>query len=241
MRAKFGDAHLTTATMISNVGVVTDDAGDAAAAEKYFAEAAKALRALPGPPGNLTFPLIGLSRAHFFRREYAQALALADEAHRHALKTAGPRHPNTMVPALQVALIRAHQGDKAAEQAAQDTLAIVRSIFPANHIEVARGLTVLGRILILNGKSSEAIPLLREAYAIARKVFVKDNWRPAESRLFLGSALAMIERMEEARAELEAAHREMSAVLPATHPRVVEAARVREQCLAARAGQPCTL
>jgi Flp pilus assembly protein TadD len=146
-----------------------------------------------------------------------------------------------MVPALQVALIRAHQGDKAAEQAAQDTLAIVRSIFPANHIEVARGLTVLGRILILNGKSSEAIPLLREAYAIARKVFVKDNWRPAESRLFLGSALAMIERMEEARAELEAAHREMSAVLPATHPRVVEAARVREQCLAARAGQPCTL
>jgi len=241
MRAKFGDAHITTATMISNVGVVTDDAGDAAAAEKYFKEAAEALRALPGPPGNLTFPLIGLSRAHFFRREYAQALALADEAHRHALKTAGPRHPNTMVPALQAALIRAHQGDRTAERAARDTLSIVRSIFPPNHIEIARGLTVLGRILILNGKASEAVPLLGEAYGIARKVFQKDNWRPAESRLFLGAALSELGRMEEARVELEAAHREMSAVLPATHPRVAEAARVREQCLAATAGRPCTL
>lgn len=241
MRAKYGDAHITTATMISNLGVVTDDAGDAAAAEKYFAEAATTLRALPGPPGNLVFPLNGLSRAHFFRREYAQALALSNEAHQHALKTAGPRHPNTVVPALQAALIRAHQGDREAEPAARDTLAVVRTVFPANHIEVARGLTVLGRILILNGKSSEAVPLLREAYGIARKVFVKDNWRPAESRLFLGAALAMFGRMEEARAELEAAHREMSAALPSTHPRVVEATHVRERCLAARTGRPCTL
>lgn len=241
MRAKYGDAHITTATMISNLGVVADDAGDAAAAEKHFAEAAKVLRALPGPPGNLVFPLNGLSRAHFFRREYAQALALANEAHQHALKTAGPRHPNTIVPPLQAALIRAHQGDREAEKAARDTLAVARTLFPASHIEIARGLTVLGRILILNRKSSEAVPPLREAYGIARKVFAKDNWRPAESRLFLGAALSMLGRMEEARAELDAAHREMSAVLPATHPRVVEAARVREQCLAAKAGQPCTL
>lgn len=241
MREKFGDDHITTATMISNLAVITDDGGDAAAAGNYFEEAARVLRALPGPPGNLVYPLIGLSRAHFFRGEFTAAESLANEALQHALKTAGPRHPNTMVPALQVALIRAHQGHAGAERTARETVAIQRSIFPAGHIEVSRGLTTLARILILGGKSSQAVPLLEEAYGIARKVFPKQNWRPAESQLFLGAALAMTGRSEEAQRNLEEAVREMSAVLPESHPRVVEAVRIRTQCLTPMAKRPCTI
>jgi tetratricopeptide (TPR) repeat protein/tRNA A-37 threonylcarbamoyl transferase component Bud32 len=241
MRAKFGDHHVTTATMISNVGVVTDDAGDAVAAEKYFEAAASVLRALPGPPGNLVHPLIGLSRSHFFRREYDKAGALANEAHQHALKTAGPRHPNTTVPALQLALIRAHQGDASAEMAARATVSLLRSLFPANHIEISRGLTTLGRILILRGKSSEAIHLLREAYDIARSVFPKQNWRPAESQIFIGAALAMAGKTAEAQQILDGALSEMSAVLPESHPRVVEASQIRTRCLAPLTARPCTL
>lgn len=240
MRAKFGDRHITTATMINNVGVVTDDAGDAEAAEKYFDEAARVLRTLPGPPGNLVYPLIGLSRARFFRGEYAEASAVANEAHQHALKTGGPRHPTTMVPALQVALIQAHQGN-ASEEAAFETVAVQRSIFPAGHIEISRGLTTLGRILILRGKSSEAIPVLGEAHEIARKVFTKQNWRPAESQVFLGAALAMTGQAGEAQRNLDEGLDEMSAALPESHPRVVEAGRIRKQCLAPPTGKPCTL
>lgn len=240
MRTKFGDRHITTATMISNLAVMTDDGGDAVTAEKYFQEAAGVLRALPGPPGNLVYPLIGLARAHFFRGEYAQAESLAGEAHQHAVKTAGPRHPNTMAPALQLALIRAHQGDAHAEAAALETVAVERSIFPPGHIEISRGLTTLGRILILRGRSSQAIPLLREAHGIARKVFPRPNWRPAESQLFLGAAFAMTGKSAEARTMLEEAFQEMSAVLPASHPRVVEASRIRTRCLAP-AERPCTI
>lgn len=61
---------------------------------------------------------------HFLRGEYPQALQLAGEAHRHSLKTGGPRHPNTAVAAMQLALVKAHSGHPAAEQLARDTLAL---------------------------------------------------------------------------------------------------------------------
>ena len=232
MRVQFGEKHITTATMINNLGAVTDDAGDAAAAERHFAEAAGILRELPGPPANLLFPLAGLQRAHFFRGDYKQARTICEEAYAHARKTSGDRSLHTVVSTLNLALIKAHLGEADAEAMANDAVKRVREIFPPRHMEVSRSLTTYGRILIALRKPAQAEPLLREAVGIARGVFAKENWRPAESQVFLGAALAQQSRTEEAARFLRDGLREMSAVLPATHPRVQEAQRVHDRCLA---------
>ncbi|MCC6536754.1 MAG: tetratricopeptide repeat protein, partial [Bryobacterales bacterium] len=230
MRKNFGDRHVSTATMLNNLANVSANLGDMAGAERYFAEAAAVMRTLPGPPGNLVFPLLGLARAHFFRREYAEARMLLEEAYAHARKTGGPRHPNTASAAMQLAMVRVYAGDAAGEELARETAPLLRSIHPAGHTEIARGLIWYGRVLIATGKAEAALPVLSEAYAIDRKLYPKDNWRPAEAQLFRGVALAQVGRREEANAAMEAGVREMRAVLPANHPRMQEAARVHERC-----------
>ncbi len=240
MREKYGDRHVTTATMINNLAVVSDDMGDMPKAERYFAEAAEVLRGLPGPPGNLIYPLSGLGRAYFFRGDYAEAKKLAEEAYAHARKTGGERHPNSQVAALQLAQVLAYLGEKEAEALGWRALAVTREVQPAGHLDVARALAVQGRVLVVLGKAKEAAPLLEESYAIARKIYPKDNWRPAESRLFWGAALAQMRKREEAAVALDAAVREMKAALPEQHPRVQEALRVRDRCLGERP-EGCTL
>ena len=73
---------------------------------------------------------------------------------------------------------------------AHEAVKKVRETFPPKHMEGSRSLMGYGRILIALGKPAQAEPLLREAVDIARGVFAKDNWRPAESQVFPGAALA---------------------------------------------------
>jgi serine/threonine-protein kinase len=226
MRRQFGTNHVATATLINNVGVVAEEGGDQAGAERYFEEAANIMRAMPGPPGNLLHPLIGLQRAHFFRGEYAKAKAICEEAYRVAFAQGGERNRNTATAMTVLALVKAHVGEPDAEQLARKAVDVQRSVYPANHYEISRGLTVLGRVLLIRRKPEEAERNLREALEIARKAYPKDNWRPAESQVFLGLALAAQGRQDEARASLAAGLREMEAVLPPSHPRVLEARRL---------------
>lgn len=235
MRKEFGDRHIATATMISNVAVMTDDSGDATTAEKSFEEAAGILRSLPGPPGNLVFPLAGLQRAHFFRGEYAKAKALCEESLQVALRTGGARHPNTVNSRVQLSQVKAYLGDADAEMFARETVAVGREIYPPKHPDMSRSLTALGRVLLIAGKPEDAEVVLREAHGIARAAFPKDNWRPAETRIFWGVALAAQGRWDEARAALTEGVREMRAVLPAEHPRVQEAERILKGCGSAAA------
>lgn len=226
LRARFGTRHVATATMINNLGVVAEDVGDATAAERYFQEAADVLRALPGPPPNLFYPLIGLQRCHFFRGDFRRAREICEEAYRVA---AAQGEPRKMASALNVlALVQAHQGEPGALGCARRAATLQREAYPPGHFEIGRGLTYLGRVLLQTGQPVAAEASLREAYQVLRKVYPSDNWRTAETRLFLGLAQAVRpERQQEGRAEALAGLREMERVLPAAHPRVAEA---RELC-----------
>lgn len=231
MRRQFGDQHLTTATMINNLAVVSDDAGDAESAEKHFAEAATVMRSLPGPPGNLVYPLSGLQRAAFFRGDYAQAKQICEEAYAHARKTGGERHPNTLTAALQLAVVKAYLNEPEAERLARQALALQREVFPASHLEISRGLAALARVLIRSGKGDAALPLLEEAMAISRKVYPKANWRNAELQMLRGVAMAQGGKSVAASEALGACLKEFEASLPPHHPRVREARQISEAVL----------
>jgi len=241
MRVHFGEQHVSTATMLNNLANVSANLGDMPAAERYFAEAAAVMRKLPGPPGNLVYPLLGLARAHFFRGEYAQSRQLLEEAYAHSKKTGGDKHPNTVSAALQLALVRAYAGDSSGEELARETVPVLRAIHPPGHMEVARGLTAFGRILIVADKADAALAVLNDAYAIDRKLYPRNNWRPAEAQLFRGATLARLGRRQEAEASLQSAVREMSAVLAEDHPRVQEARRIQDRCLRPGSNRRCTL
>ncbi|MBL8228386.1 MAG: serine/threonine protein kinase [Bryobacterales bacterium] len=231
MRVRFGDRHVSTATMLNNLANVSANMGDMVAAERYFAEAAAVMRTLPGPPGNLVYPLLGLARSHFFRGEYPQARKLLEEAYAHSKRTGGDKHPNTVSAGLQLAVVRAYTGESSGELLAREIIPVLRTIHPPGHMEIARGLTAFGRILIVTGNAQAALQALNDAYAIDRKIYPKDNWRPAEVQLFRGAALALLGRQTEARLALESALRETQAVLREDHPRVQEAKRITERCM----------
>jgi serine/threonine-protein kinase len=229
MREKFGTNHIATATMLNNVAVMREDAGDFAGSEQYLREAAEILRGLPGPPANLAYPLFGLQRVHLFRGEYAEAKKICEEAHRVTLASGGARHPLTASALSMLSLVKAHLGEADAEAMARESVQQQRALFPAGHIEIARSLVALGRVLLLRGvKVKEAEAILREAHAMTRKIYPQKNWRPAEARMFLAASLRMQEQRGGEAAELaEAAWAEIRAVLPEGHPRVEEAARLR--------------
>jgi serine/threonine-protein kinase len=226
MRQQFGTNHVATATMINNIGVVAEEEGDQIAAERYFREAADILRALPGPPPNLLHPLIGVQRAHFYRGEYAEAKTLCEEAYRVAHAQGGERTRNTVTAMNVLAIVKAHLGEPDAEDVARRAVEGARALYPAGHYEISRSLTALGRVLLERGKPAEAERHLREAFEIARKAFSGNNWRAAESHVFLGVALAALGRADEARLAWTDGVREMEAVLPPAHPRVQEARRL---------------
>ncbi len=230
MQKQFGTQHIAPATMINNLAVVMDDEGDAEAAETRFAESASILRALPGPPGNLVYPLLGLERMKFFRGDYQEAMEVGEEAYRHALNAAGERHPNTASARMLLAVVKAYAGVQDAEAEARATMQLLREIHPAGHLEIARGLASLSRVLIVVGKAPEAATLLGEAMPILRKLYPKDNWRTAETQLLLGAAEAMAGKPTAAVQHLEEGLREMRAALPERHPRVQEAIRIHTKC-----------
>ncbi|MBK7929445.1 MAG: serine/threonine protein kinase [Bryobacterales bacterium] len=240
MRRLFGTNHLATATLINNLGVMTDEGGDAPAAFARYAEAALILRGLPGPPPNLVHPLIGLQRGHLYRGEYAKAKAVCEEAYRVAAAQGGEKNRNAATALIMMSLVKAHLGESDAEAVAGRAAGIHREIYPKGHPEIARALTFQGRVLLLSGKPGEAVRILREAHESLRKAYPKANWRPAEAQLFWGFALAAGGRRGEARAALDAALQEFQAQLPVSHPRVEEARRVRGCALDSnRPGKAC--
>jgi len=92
----------------------------------------------------------------------------------------------------------------------------------------------LGRVQIEARRPADAERHLREAYQIARQAFPRDNWRPAEAQILLGVALAAQHRADQSRLAFAAGLREMTAVLPASHPRVQEARRLASADLPAK-------
>jgi eukaryotic-like serine/threonine-protein kinase len=222
MLRQFGPDHTATATMMNNIGVITDDLGDYAGAVQKFQEAAAILRRQPGPPPLLFYPLIGIQRAHLFRGELAEAKAIAEEAHEVAIQTGGENSRNRAGALAALALVKAHLNEPDAESMSRDAVHRTRLAFPAEHIEIGRCLTARGRVLLQLRRYTEAEAALREAYAIARKRYPDPNWRTAEASAFLGAALNGQGRIAEGTRLIEEAHREIASVLPATHPRVVE-------------------
>lgn len=229
MLRQFGREHTTTATMVNNIGVMDDDLGDYSAAEQRFREAAGVLRRQPGPPPLLFYPLMGIQRAHLFRGELAEAKAVAEEAFRVAVQTGGEKSRNAASGLIAVAVVKAHLGEPDAEPLAREAVERARQAFPAEHIEIARSLTGLGRVLILRKNWVEAEKALQESLVIARKRYPGPNWRTAEARSLAGIALAGQGKRAEAGALLEQGYREAAGVLPPHHPRVVELRKFLEQ------------
>jgi eukaryotic-like serine/threonine-protein kinase len=199
-----------------------DDLGDYAAAEKQFREAADVLRRQPGPPPLLFYPLMGIQRAHLFRGEFTEAKATAEEALRVALQTGGEKSRSTASGMMAVAVVKAHLEEPDAEPLAREALERTRQAYPLEHIEIARSLCGLGRVLLLRKKWEEAGRVLQESLLIARKRYPGPNWRTAEAKSLAGVALAGQGKHAEAGVLLDEGYREAAAVLPAEHPRVVE-------------------
>lgn len=229
MLRQFGREHTTTATMVNNIGVMDDDLGDYSSAEQRFREAADVLRRQPGPPPLLFYPLMGIQRAHLFRGELPEAKAVAEEAFQVAVKTGGEKSRNAASGMMAVAVVKAHLNEPDAELLAREALEHARQAFPPEHIEIARSLSGLGRVLILRKKWDEAKKALDESLAIARKRYPGPNWRTAEVRSLAGVALAGQGKRAEAGELLEQGYQEAAGVLPAKHPRVVELRKFLEQ------------
>jgi serine/threonine-protein kinase len=136
-------------------------------------------------------------------RDSLSALATA-ELYRQLL---GEAHPQTGVDLVNLASIKATQGDFAqAEPLYREGIAIMKGWYGADHPDVATALSILARILDAEKKDDEAEPILRDALRIQEKVY-----GPVEERVsFTLSALGEIAIR---RKELQSAEADFSRAL----------------------------
>jgi hypothetical protein len=84
----------------------------------------------------------------------------------------------------------------------------------------------LGVLLLDTGRPREAEPLVRAAFDDRTRRLPEGHWQRAHTGVALGRVLRALGRIDEARPLIESGHRILSAALPASDPRVAQAARL---------------
>ena len=147
-RAEFGDRHLQTLTVTSNLGMVLKAKGDLAAAEALFREALEVMRETLGDRHKDT--LASINNLGMLLKD-TDDLAAAEPLLREALdgerKTLGNRHPNTLTSMNNLAALLSDKGDlAAAEPLYREAVEVGRQTHGVRHLytrTVTNGLAVL--------------------------------------------------------------------------------------------------
>jgi eukaryotic-like serine/threonine-protein kinase len=178
------------ATTLESLGQLAHERGDRAEARALYERSIATYEASPRPD------LAGL--AHSLRLLGALALeeGAHDEAvtlHQRALETRldlyGDHHPEIAQSWHDLARDRIALGDSAgALDAARTGVSVLRAALPANSLELAEGLVLLGDVLRGNGRADEALASLQEAEGILRSA----PFENAEALADLDAALAAI-------------------------------------------------
>jgi eukaryotic-like serine/threonine-protein kinase len=198
------------------------DRGDIKQAEAMASEANKSLRA-QGNPFGLAQSLIDLGNVRRLQGRYPEAESLIDEGTKLFAKSQGEDHPNVAFGLTSLATAYYYEGRyDLAEQDARKALAIAEKSSKASHT-YARASAILGRILTITGRASEAEPLLRDALAVLEPRVPRQSNPMATMLGNLGDCLVAQARYAEAEPLLNESYTILKAVNVPQSPGLDEA------------------
>jgi len=165
----YGRVHASVASTLTVLGAIQLAAGDATAAEATYRAARAAWPVTLGEDHpEFAEATRGLAEALAVQRRFGEARSTAEQALAMQYRRLEPGHP-AIAPTLAVlGAVAQVESPGVAEPRLRAALAIWRAALGPDHPYTARGETLLGECLALQGRTAEALPLLRRGAATLR-------------------------------------------------------------------------
>jgi serine/threonine-protein kinase len=189
-------AHIT-------MGLISIQTGDVQKAIDILTPVAQAKPAGDGANANeIRDSLSALATAELYRQHYDLAEADGRRAVAFDRQLLGESHPQTGEDIVNLASIKASQGDfPAAERLYREGIAIMKGWYGPDHPDVATALSILARILSAEKKDDEAEPILLDALRIQEKVYGPTEERVSFTLNALGEIAVRRKELKSAEAD----------------------------------------
>jgi eukaryotic-like serine/threonine-protein kinase len=217
----YGADHPRTFIPASNLAEVMVMKGDYASAEPLLVQSIQRYRDLRETPSNkLSQDLDMLSQVRLSQGRSDEAAALAQEAADGYAQVLGPEHSYRAFPLVRLgdALLASGDGDGAL-RAFREALRLRRATFGNEHRDVANSLRKLGLAHARLGDPQAAEAALREAVAVGARASPAGHSMLPRTRMSLVAVLIEMDRIAEAKAQLELVVGELAAAEAASTAR----------------------
>ena len=200
-RQRYGDEHVATLSMVSDLGVIYETRGDLRQAETFFQTAFATFNRMPNGKMQSSGVLENLGHISRLKGELKQAEAHYREALDLLRQTRNETHPAHINLMLRLAEVRYLQGAYAdAEKLATAAIDLLRRTPSPALWHQLKGLSLLSLIHAKTNRRARAAALVREALALFNSH--SDEARYHDDGL-LGEALIVMKREAEARSLLQ--------------------------------------
>lgn len=211
---------------LNSLGLARDHHGDRVGAKARFREAIAAGSVLTTTaPAALLGPLANLANTLKLEDSLAAADSLQGVAVSHARAAYGDQHAVVGATLTGLADIRRRRGDlDAAEADLREAVRILAGALPADHLQQAPALSLLGLLLCERGRAEEGTPHLRRALDIRVAQLPAGHWFIHNLESAMAVCLRGLGRDAEAAAMARAGYEGLARALGVDHPRTREAA-----------------
>ena len=200
-RQKYGDEHVATISLISDLGVIYESRGDLGQAETFYQTALATFNRMPNGKILGSGMLEHLGRLSMLKGEFKQAETQLREALDNSRQTRNENHPEHIRLLVMLAEIHYRQNAYAdVEKETTSALDLLGRNTSSNSVYRLRGLSLLSLTHAKTNRPARAAVYLREALTLFNNL--ADEVRYQDDGL-LGEALVAMKREAEARPLLQ--------------------------------------
>ena len=206
-RKMFGESHSYVAASLANLGAILRLEGRFAEADSLLRQALAMYRAQVGSRHERVASTLGnLAQTRYVMGDGNGAIEFMRQSLAQYQQLLGEGHRNTIVTMGNLAFVLAEYGDPV--EAESLSRASLRRLDPEDSGHRTHFISTelaLGKALLAQGRTDEALPTLECVVEMARKQFGEGNWRTGDALLTYGSALVAKRRYADAEPVLRAA------------------------------------
>ena len=232
-RQRFGDEHVLTTNLLSNLGAIYEMRGDLSQAETFHQTALSIFNRMPNGRMHSTVTLRNLGRFAMLRGDLKQAEAQVRESLDITRQIFNETNPENLEALLLLAEVHYRQGAYAdAEKEALSLLDLLRRVEAPSRNDELAGLSLMSLIHAKTNRPASANAFLREALALFNSL--PDEIKHHDGGR-LGEALIVMKREAEARSVLSKNYEYIARTYGEQKP---EAVRTRRQLEELEAEKP---